>query len=67
MAELERELNCDNCGCVCRIIYDSDRVFYDPELCPFCGEMVGTEEETEEFGDFNDDGLEDEDDDLDRY
>lgn len=65
MAEFERELLCENCGSQCRIIYDSEQVHYDPETCPFCGEIVGTmidevEDEEELWGD---DGLsEDEDD-----
>jgi len=64
VAELEREMHCENCGSQCRIIYDADQVHYDPETCPFCGEIAGTvvEEEWEEF-DF--DGLEDDKDDND--
>jgi hypothetical protein len=45
MAELEREMHCENCGSRCRIIYDSEQVHYDPETCPFCGEIVGTLDE----------------------
>ena len=63
MSELERELHCENCGSQCRIIYDPDQVHYDPETCPFCGEIVGTIVDEEEWEEFDDDGLGDEDDD----
>jgi hypothetical protein len=67
MAELELELNCENCGSQCRIIYDSEQVHYDPETCPFCGEIVGMDiddlDEDEELALWGDDGMEDEDDD----
>ena len=63
MAELERELHCENCGGACRIIYYSYQVHYDPETCPFCGEIAGTVvDEDDEWEDFDDDGLSDDDD-----
>jgi hypothetical protein len=67
MPELELELNCENCGSKCRIIYDTDQVHYDPESCPFCGEVVGLNEEDdldedEEEDLWGDDGLGDSDD-----
>ena len=62
MAEFERELHCENCGSACRIIYDSDQVHYDPETCPFCGEVAGTIIEEDEWEELEDDGLGDEDD-----
>lgn len=62
MAEFEREIHCENCGSVCRIIYDSDQVHYDPETCPFCGEVAGTVIEEDEWEELEDDGLGDEDD-----
>lgn len=66
MPELELELLCENCGSKCRIIYDTDQVHYDPESCPFCGEVVGLEEdldeEDDELGLWGDDGLSDSDD-----
>lgn len=63
MAELEREMLCENCGSKCRIIYDSEQVHYDPETCPFCGEIVGTmvDELDDEEDLWGDDGLSDED------
>lgn len=63
MAELEREMHCENCGSQCRIIYDSEQVHYDPETCPFCGEIVGTmvDELDDEEDLWGDDGLSDED------
>lgn len=64
MAEFEREIHCENCGSQCRIIYDSDQVHYDPENCPFCGEVVGTMVDEEEWDELEDDGLGDEDDDY---
>lgn len=66
MSELEREMHCENCGSACRIIYDSEQVHYDPETCPFCGEIVGTlVDELEDDEDlWGDDGLSDEDDDT---
>jgi hypothetical protein len=60
MAELERELQCENCGSQCRIIYDSDQVHYDPETCPFCGEIAGTVVD-EDWDELDDDGLGDDD------
>jgi hypothetical protein len=60
MAELERELHCENCGSQCRIIYDSDQVHYDPETCPFCGEIAGTVVD-EDWDELDDDGLGDDD------
>lgn len=65
MAELERELHCENCGSQCRIIYDSDQVHYDPETCPFCGEIVGTVVDEDEWDELDDDGLGDDEDDND--
>lgn len=65
MGEFEREVHCENCGSQCRIIYDSDQVHYDPENCPFCGEVVGTVvEEDDLWEELEDDGLSDEDDDY---
>jgi hypothetical protein len=67
MSEVELELNCENCGSRCRIIYDPDAVHYDPESCPFCGEVVGLMEddldEDEEAELWGDDGLSEDDDD----
>lgn len=40
MAELEKEMHCENCGSKCHIIYDSEQVHYTPENCPFCGENL---------------------------
>jgi hypothetical protein len=66
MPELELELNCDNCGSKCRVIYDTDQVHYDPETCPFCGEVVGLldfdDEDEEDDLSLDDDGLTDSDD-----
>lgn len=65
MPEFERELHCENCGSLCRIIYDPDQVHYDPETCPFCGEIAGTVvEEDDLWEELEDDGLSDEDDDY---
>jgi hypothetical protein len=65
MAEFERELHCENCGSQCRIIYDSEQVHYDPETCPFCGEIAGTVidelDEDDELELWGDDGLSDDD------
>lgn len=41
MPEIERSMVCENCGSACRMIYDNDDVRYEPENCPFCGELVG--------------------------
>jgi transcription initiation factor IIE alpha subunit len=69
MPEVELELNCDNCGSKCLIRYDTDQVHYDPESCPFCGEVVGLlddesmeEEADEELDLWGDDGLSNSDD-----
>lgn len=44
MAELEKEQECDNCGSKYRLLYDEDQVSYDPENCPFCGDLVNISE-----------------------
>lgn len=41
MPEIELNLVCDNCGSSCRVMFDNEQVNYDPENCPFCGEIVG--------------------------
>lgn len=64
MAELERDMHCENCGSQCRILYDADQVHYDPETCPFCGEIAGTIVDEDEWDELDDDGLGDEDDDT---
>jgi hypothetical protein len=60
MPELELELNCDNCGAKCRIIYEDHQV--DPETCPFCGEFFGNELDDDDDDWLDDDGLGNEDD-----
>lgn len=66
MPEVELELECENCGSKCRVLYDTDQVHYDPENCPFCGEVVGGVDdgldEDEDTFLWMDDGLEDDDD-----
>lgn len=49
MAEVSKEYVCESCGSVFQISYLKDDVSYDPELCPFCGDMlnIGSEEEDE--------------------
>lgn len=68
MSEVEKTLFCENCGSTARLIFDPEEVNYEPETCPFCGELVGTISEDEEWDDFDEDGLEeDEDDDTNRH
>ncbi len=67
MSEVELDLNCENCGSRCRVIYDPEQVHYEPEYCAFCGEVVGCadediEDETDEEDLWGDDGLSDSDD-----
>lgn len=63
MAEVERTLFCENCGSTARLIYDTEDVNYEPENCPFCGELVGTHvEEDDDWEELLDDGLDEEDD-----
>lgn len=61
MSEVERHMYCENCDSSCRLIYDSEDNAYEPEICPFCGENIGTmvDEFDEEFLDEEDllDGL----------
>jgi hypothetical protein len=63
MSEVEKTLFCENCGSSARLIFDPEEVNYEPENCPFCGELVGTLVEEEEWDELDDD-LEDEDDDT---
>jgi hypothetical protein len=61
MSEVEVNMFCENCGSSCRLLYDSEEVNYEPENCPFCGEVVGTlaaesyEDEDEELDEDDDD------------
>ena len=61
MSEVERHLYCENCDSSARIIYDAEEVSYEPEVCPFCGENVGTlVDEFDEDFDLEDEDLLDE-------
>lgn len=51
MSEVEKSLFCENCGASARLIFDPEEVNYEPENCPFCGELVGTLVEEEEWDD----------------
>lgn len=65
MAEVEKMFSCDNCGSVSRLIYDSEEIRYEPEYCPFCGEIAEVvfddEFDEDELG-LDDDGLGEDDD-----
>jgi hypothetical protein len=67
MSEVEKTLFCENCGSSARLIFDPEEVNYEPETCPFCGELVGTiveEEDDDDWEELDDDGL---DEDADSY
>ena len=50
MPEVEKNMYCDCCGTVARIIYDPDDVPAAlPDWCPFCGEEIGTYVEDEDW------------------
>lgn len=40
MAELEKELSCENCASKFKLIYDNDLTDYEPDNCPFCGDLL---------------------------
>jgi hypothetical protein len=55
---------CESCGSNCRLLFDNETTQFEPEYCPFCGEIVGTlvdEDYDDELG-LDDDGLGDDDD-----
>lgn len=39
MAEKEVESTCENCGSEYRLAYDDEQVSYNPDNCPFCGDL----------------------------
>jgi hypothetical protein len=39
MAEQEVESTCENCGSEYRLIFDDEQVSYNPDNCPFCGDL----------------------------
>ena len=47
MAETENKVTCDNCGSKYTIIYYPEDVNYDPENCPFCGETINLDEDSD--------------------
>jgi DNA-directed RNA polymerase subunit RPC12/RpoP len=53
MADVEKEITCSNCGSNYSIIYDEEEVNYDPENCPFCGDVADAVDEDLDFV-FND-------------
>jgi len=42
MSEVEVTMFCENCGSTCRLLYEGEDVSYEPENCPFCGEIIGS-------------------------
>jgi transcription initiation factor IIE alpha subunit len=62
MAESSDEYTCNNCGSKYQLTYDTDEVSYEPDNCPFCGDVV---EQNEEFGFVSEDSIWDTDPDLD--
>lgn len=43
MAETAKQHSCDNCGSRYQLIFDSDDVSYEPDNCPFCGDVLNEE------------------------
>lgn len=37
----DRDITCANCGSNFRLAFERDEVSYEPENCPFCGDLVG--------------------------
>lgn len=56
--EVEKEIECENCGASYRVLYEDDKTDYlSPDTCPFCGESVNSydEDDEEDFWDEEDD------------
>lgn len=54
MAEVSKQHSCDNCGSDYQLTYESDDVSYEPDNCPFCGDVLN---EQEEFGFTSEDSI----------
>ena len=39
MSEQEKDSTCENCGSTYRLVYDDEQVSYNPDNCPFCGDL----------------------------
>ena len=52
MSETAKDHSCDNCGSKYQLIFDIDEVSYEPDNCPFCGDVIT---EQEQFSFSNDD------------
>lgn len=60
MSKIEKEFKCVGCSSEYEIVYNSDVVNYNPEICPFCGEPM----DIEGYSLDEDLGLDEDDDDL---
>lgn len=60
----KKEIICDECEAVCKVVYDLDDMFYQVTFCPFCGVMIEKDDITDDNDDDDDELDKNEDDDF---